>query len=207
MANGSRDLLPSSLADEHHARRSMKKRRALGVSILCLVFFLGSFFPSHVPPDVPPPPALPVSTDDAFPVMPSPPKILFDTINKLPASVRTLKTFTSPRVSAYTSHAEQTDDTPCIAASGLDLCAALAAGKIRLPFHSGKSSSDVPIACASNDFALGSRLWIKGLGVCKVVDRMNTRYSGKRVVDIYFGFDYFGAKQFGIRRLDITILD
>lgn len=202
MANGSRDLLPSSLADVHRARRSMKKRRALGVLILCLVFFLGSFFP----PRVPPPPFLPASTDAAFPLIPTPPRILFDTMNEPPA-VRTLRTFTSPRVSAYTSHAAQTDDTPCLSASGLDLCAALEAGKIRLPFYSGKSSPDVPIACASNDFALGSQLWIKGIGLCKVVDRMNTRYSGKRVVDIYFGFDYFGAKQFGIRRLDITILD
>lgn len=89
----------------------------------------------------------------------------------------------------------------------LDARFTLAADKIRLPFSNGKSPSPVPMACASNDFPLHSRLWIIGLGECVVLDRMNPRYSGKGVVDMYFGFDVVAAKTFGIKQFDIFPLE
>lgn len=56
----------------------------------------------------------------------------------------------------------QTDSTPCISANGENICTALALGYNR---------------CASNEFDFGTRLEIRGLGECIVVDRMNSRYK------------------------------
>jgi hypothetical protein len=59
----------------------------------------------------------------------------------------------------------QTDDTPCISASGENICKALAKGKKR---------------CAANFVPLGSRLHVEKIGVCLVTDRTN-RKIGKYV--------------------------
>lgn len=136
-----------------------------------------------------------------------PPIFTSATITFLPdtAPRKSFRTFHA-NVSAYNSVPSQTDDTPCIPAAGADLCVALSRGEIRLPDPTGKSTSTVPMACASNDLPLRSRIWIGGLGECLILDRMNARYTGLGVVDIYFGNDAFQAKSFGRRSLDISIL-
>jgi len=75
-------------------------------------------------------------------------------------------------VSGYTSDVGQTDSTPCIAADTTDICRRKAAGEL---------------ICASNAFALGTRIHVTGLGTCVVADRMNSRYQQN--VDWYFGQD------------------
>jgi len=62
----------------------------------------------------------------------------------------------------------QTDDTPCIGASNLDLCELIKKG--------------VKV-CATNDFPLGTELTIQGMGTCYVLDRMNPRFTGKHYLD------------------------
>ncbi len=78
----------------------------------------------------------------------------------------------SRTVTMYTSRPEETDRTPCVGSSGQDQCALWLAGQ------------DV---CASNEFALGTVLYVEGLGECTVLDRMNARYDTN--VDWYAGFD------------------
>lgn len=93
-------------------------------------------------------------------------------------------------VTGYTSRVEETDDTPCIAAFGHDICKLHAAGRN---------------VCASNDYAKGTRLTIEGLGTCEVLDRMNTRYTGTGRIDWYFGNDLKTARKWGIKNVSITI--
>ena len=66
----------------------------------------------------------------------------------------------------------QTDDSPCIGASMVDLC---------------QLSKYINI-CASNCFDMGTRLEIVGLGECIVLDRMNSRY-GCEMIDWAIGKD------------------
>ena len=85
----------------------------------------------------------------------------------------------------------QTDDTPCIAANGEDICSALAKGEMR---------------CAANFVPLGSHLYVDKIGVCLVTDRMNKRYRNR--VDIAMEKnDYYKARQFGRQKLHVKILD
>jgi len=63
----------------------------------------------------------------------------------------------------------QTDDTPCIGASNLNLCEALEAGKR---------------VCASNAYPMYSIIYIEGYGECEILDRMNKKYNKR--VDIAF---------------------
>lgn len=91
------------------------------------------------------------------------------------------------RVSAYNSVPEQTDETPCIGASGDDLCVLYAQG-INI--------------CASNAFPLGTELQVEGLGECIVLDRMNRRYPES--VDWYMGMDVQAALNWGVRNIEVT---
>ena len=85
----------------------------------------------------------------------------------------------------------QTDDTPCIAANGEDICSALAKGEMR---------------CAANFVPLGSHLYVDKIGVCLVTDRMNKRYRNR--VDIAMEKnEYYRARQFGRQKLHVKILD
>ena len=77
-------------------------------------------------------------------------------------------------ISFFTSTPEQADSSPCISASGVDICLGY------LEFET---------FCATNEFPFGTILWIGG-GVasnCTVVDRTNSRYNNR--IDYYFGFD------------------
>lgn len=81
---------------------------------------------------------------------------------------------------SFTSMPSQTDDTPCIAADGTDIC---------------KTYDEYPSAdlCASNDFPIDSTILISNtgdnafVGTCLVVDRLARRKHNQ--VDLYFGYD------------------
>jgi 3D (Asp-Asp-Asp) domain-containing protein len=90
------------------------------------------------------------------------------------------------QVTGYTSHIAQTDSTPCIAADGSDICKRYAKGEK---------------ICATNDWKLGTRLIIEGLGTCTVADRMNKRYTGTNRVDFYYGYDIMTARRHGVQSL------
>jgi len=95
-------------------------------------------------------------------------------------------------VTAYNAgDPRQTDDTPCISASGENICKALATGKKR---------------CAANFVPLGSRLHVDKIGVCLVTDRTNRRYRNR--VDIAMQRDeYHEARRFGRQKLTVKIID
>ncbi len=95
-------------------------------------------------------------------------------------------------VTAYNAgDPRQTDDTPCISASGENICKALAKGKKR---------------CAANFVPLGSRLYVDKIGVCLVTDRTNKRYRNR--VDIAMQRDeYHKARRFGRQKLTVKIID
>jgi 3D (Asp-Asp-Asp) domain-containing protein len=95
-------------------------------------------------------------------------------------------------VTAYNAgDPRQTDDTPCISASGENICKALATGKKR---------------CAANFVPLGSRLHVDKIGVCLVTDRTNRRYRNR--VDIAMQKnEYDKALRFGRQKLTVKILD
>ena len=104
----------------------------------------------------------------------------------------TVKSETIRVVTAYNvGDPRQTDDTPCIAANGEDICSALAKGEMR---------------CAANFVPLGSHLYVDKIGVCLVTDRMNRRYRNR--VDIAMEKDeYHKARRFGRQKLHVKILD
>ena len=91
-------------------------------------------------------------------------------------------------VTAYTlGRVEETDDTPCVGASNLDLCAIVRGGGV---------------VYASNGYPLGTVLSVGGKkGV--VLDRMARRYTTE--IDIAM-LDYQEALQFGRQELVVTIL-
>lgn len=91
-------------------------------------------------------------------------------------------------ITAYNSDPAQTDDTPCITASGLNIC-----------------QQDVPIV-ANNCLRFGTRVSfpkILGSKIYIVQDRMNARYGCERV-DILMETKP-EAKQFGIKRAKMYV--
>ena len=92
-------------------------------------------------------------------------------------------------VSAYTSEIGQTDEEPCISASGDNICELWQEG-INV--------------CAANFVPFGTRIVVDGLGECTVLDRMNSRYQEN--VDWYFGYLTDKAILFGRKELNVTIL-
>ena len=83
----------------------------------------------------------------------------------------------------------QTDDTPCVGASGDNLCELVNQG-INI--------------CAANFVRLGTIIEIEGFGTCVVLDRMNKRYTSR--VDIAMGPDEIAkAKSFGLQRKKVGI--
>jgi len=92
-------------------------------------------------------------------------------------------------VTAYSSTVDQTDDTPCIAASGLDICKA-----------------NRPII-AANFLEFGTKVQfpkIFGDKIFVVEDRMNKRYNDR--IDIWFP-NRASAKKFGIQMTQVVILE
>lgn len=95
--------------------------------------------------------------------------------------------FTIP-ITAYTSDVAQTDSTPCITASGLDVC-----------------ERNVENVVAANFLPIGTRVRIPELfgdRVFYVEDRMNARYYYK--MDIWMK-EIQQAKQFGIQYATVEV--
>jgi len=91
-------------------------------------------------------------------------------------------------VTAYSSTAEQTDDTPCIASNGYDLC---------------KHNKENVIAC--NFLPMGTKVKFPELDPHKiytVVDRMHERYNSR--MDIWMRSTQ-DAKDFGLQYLEVEI--
>jgi 3D (Asp-Asp-Asp) domain-containing protein len=96
-------------------------------------------------------------------------------------------TFTIP-ITAYTSDPAQTDDTPCITASGLDVC-----------------EHGVENVVAANFLPIGTRVRIPELygdRVFYVEDRMNERYYYK--MDIWME-ELSDAKSFGVKSATVEV--
>jgi len=91
-------------------------------------------------------------------------------------------------ITAYTSEAAQTDDTPCITASGMDVCA--------------RNQEDI---IAANFLPIGTRVRIPELfgdRIFTVQDRMNKRYDKR--VDVWFK-DLNEARKFGLKHTTIEV--
>ncbi len=91
-------------------------------------------------------------------------------------------------VTAYTSEVGQTDDSPCITASGLDVC-----------------ERDMENVVAANFLPLGTRVKIPELygdQIFYVEDRMNRRYNYK--MDIWMK-ELADAKSFGLQHVTIEV--
>lgn len=95
------------------------------------------------------------------------------------------------KVSMYTARAAETDSTPCIAASGKNICKLKEAGLN---------------TCANNDLAFGTIVKVVGLGTCTVWDRMNARYTGTNMMDWFNGNDLEGARKHGVKEYDALII-
>ena len=88
-------------------------------------------------------------------------------------------------ITAYNPVPKQTDSTPCISASGLNVCET----KKRI--------------VATNEFPFGTKLLIDGK-IWEVQDRTNKRYSHR--IDLLM-YDYEEAKQWGKKTLKIELIN
>jgi 3D (Asp-Asp-Asp) domain-containing protein len=85
----------------------------------------------------------------------------------------------------------QTDASPCISASGDNICEMLARGEK---------------ICATNFVPLGTKLSIKNYGECTVLDRMNSRFKNR--VDIAMeAHEYQRAVKFGLQTLEVSVIN
>ncbi len=84
----------------------------------------------------------------------------------------------------------QCDNTPCISASGDNICMLLAQGTN---------------VCAANWLPIGTKIEVEGLGECIVLDRMAKRFS-HRVDWAMQAHEKPEAIAFGLKRLSIKIL-
>ena len=85
----------------------------------------------------------------------------------------------------------QTDNTPCISASGDNICTLLAQGQI---------------VFASNEFPIGTKLYVEGIGEGTVLDRMNSRYP-KNIDVAMQAHQKKEAIEFGRKTLLVKILN
>jgi hypothetical protein len=108
--------------------------------------------------------------------------------NRLPEiSYRKVELDSYSYITAYNLVEWQTDDTPCIGASGDDLCKLVDQG-INI--------------CAANFVKLGTYLEIENIGRCIVLDRMNSRYTYANPprIDLAMGSDKIAeAREFGLQ--------
>jgi 3D (Asp-Asp-Asp) domain-containing protein len=89
-------------------------------------------------------------------------------------------------ISAYNTVPEQTDSSPCIAASGDNIC----------------GRNDV-VAC-SRQYKLGTKFVINGK-TYTCLDRLASKYDHR--IDVSFDKDLQGAKNWGVKQLQVIILD
>lgn len=90
-------------------------------------------------------------------------------------------------VTAYTSRVQETDSSPYITASGVNL----------------KNRFDCIVA--HNTLPFGTKVAIDNLGICEVQDRGASR-NGRSWFDVYFGNDVKRALEFGKRKLAFRVL-
>ena len=84
----------------------------------------------------------------------------------------------------------QCDNTPCISASGDNICTLLAQGQIIF---------------ASNEFPIGTKLYVDGIGEGTVLDRMNSRFKTR--IDVAMqAHEKPRAIAFGIQTLSVKII-
>lgn len=97
----------------------------------------------------------------------------------------------SREVSAYNAgDRNQTDNSPCIGASGVDICNLLDHGIC---------------VFAANFVPLGTYLNIDGIGECQVLDRMNKKYPNR--VDIAMPLsEKKKALEFGVQNINVRVL-
>ena len=94
-------------------------------------------------------------------------------------------------ITSYNSEAAQTDSSPCITASGMNVCT--------------RNTEDI---VATNDLPLHSKILIPeyfGERIFYVEDRMNSRYTGTGRVDIWMK-SKDNSKKWGIRNTKIIVL-
>ena len=115
-------------------------------------------------------------------------------------------------ITAYTSSVEETDNTPCLSASGVDLCHNIADSMEKYGYD--VFSADGVIACPKK-YPFGTIVGIPkkldgGLSyydeyIC--LDRMNSRYDGEERFDIYFGGPENRQKalNWGIQKLKVKV--
>lgn len=108
--------------------------------------------------------------------------------DQIPLTVIELKEAGEFTIFAYNSVPEQTDGSPCISADNKDICERYARGEKMV---------------ATNDFTLGTELFLGDLGRFIVVDRMNERYS--KTIDIFMGYDIAKAKEFGKKKMTVFV--
>jgi 3D (Asp-Asp-Asp) domain-containing protein len=85
----------------------------------------------------------------------------------------------------------QTDTTPCIGAGDGNLCRAVARGEK---------------VCAANFVPLNTYLYIRGYGVYRVADRLNSRFKNR--VDIAMASHQKDkAREFGVKYLAVSVLN
>jgi 3D (Asp-Asp-Asp) domain-containing protein len=93
-------------------------------------------------------------------------------------------------MTAYTSTADQTDDSPCITADGTNVCK--------------RGIEDI---LAANWLPIGTQVKIPSLygdRIFEVHDRMNKRYGYGRM-DIWLNTTKAEARKFGVKRVDVEI--
>lgn len=108
--------------------------------------------------------------------------------DQIPLTVIELKDAGQFTVYAYNSVEGQTDSSPCISADNKDICERFARGEKMV---------------ATNDFPLGTELFVGDLGRFTVVDRMRSDYT--RTIDIFMGYDVAGAKKFGKQKMAVLV--
>lgn len=94
-------------------------------------------------------------------------------------------------ITSYNSEAAQTDDSPCITASNMDVC-----------------ERDTEDIVATNDLPLHTKILIPeyfGDRIFYVEDRMNERYTGTGRVDIWMK-NKENSKKWGIKNTKIVVL-
>ena len=94
-------------------------------------------------------------------------------------------------VSAYTTSVRETDDTPCVAASGENICDPAKRNTV-----------------AANDLPIGKRVIIPSISneILVVRDRMNARYTGQGNIDVLTD-TVADAREIGRRTREVIVLD